>query len=202
MRPPEPSIAAIVLAAGQSARMGVPKQLLPYGATHLLGHAILSAADAGFSPVHVVLGCHADLIAAGLSGFAAHVVINQEWRDGMASSIRCGLASVVRSSPECEAVLLTLCDQPTLGVSHLRQLLGAWLLHPRYVAVASSHLEVLGAPAIFGKELFPELRNLSGSEGARRLLECHRAEVVALRAPEMMADIDTLDDYRKLQRKW
>jgi CTP:molybdopterin cytidylyltransferase MocA len=179
--------------------MGTPKQLLPYGRTHLLGHTILNAAKAGFSTVHVVLGCHAEQISSALCGLPAHAVINQEWREGMASSIRCGLASVLDASPGCDAVLLMLCDQPMLGASHLRQLHDAWRKNPNTLAAASTHLEVLGAPAIIGRSLFPWLRQLSGSAGARRVLERHRAQIITLEAPGMLMDIDTPDDYRQIQ---
>lgn len=201
--PPEAPlrIPAVVLAAGRSSRMGTPKQLLPYNGTHLLGDAIRSVAQAGFAPILVVLGCHAERIASELSWPRIHVVLNCNWSEGLASSVRCGLAAATALVPECEAVLCVLCDQPQLDSSHYQKLRAAWRQEPECAAVASRNQDVVGVPALIARELFPELLALSGDRGARDILHRHSNRVVEIQLPEAAADIDTPEDYRKLMKK-
>src|SRR5256885_392882 len=99
------NIVAIVLAAGASRRMGQAKQLLPYHGESLLRRAVTAALDSDCQEVIVVLGANAASFQPELTGTTAKLVINDDWKEGMSSSIRCGLATAESLQPETSAVL-------------------------------------------------------------------------------------------------
>ena len=173
-------VAAIILAAGASTRMGQPKQLLELGGERLLERALRVARQAGCEPVVVVLGASADRILAECSLDQATVAINPEWGEGMASSVRCGVQQV---ASECDAALLMVCDQPAVTSDHLRKLVGRCTEGP----VASSYAGKRGVPACFPASYFGEFMLLRGDSGARNLLESTPA--IDLAGGEL--DIDT-----------
>lgn len=192
---PGANLPAIILAAGRSSRMGSPKQLLRVSETHLLGIAI-ETAQTICSPIHVVLGCFAEMIEPKLSSFQVRIVLNGHWQEGMSSSLRCGLDSALAVEPECERVLVMLCDQPLIGPSHLLQLSEACHRETQAVAVASEYNDVIGVPAIFRRPLFPELQTLSGARGAGNVLRCRSQQIIEIKLPpECAADIDTPEDF-------
>ncbi len=116
-------IAAVILAAGKSDRLGRPKQLLPYRGRSLLLNAVECAVEAPCEPVLVVLGAHADVVTPVLEGTAADTVYNKRWQEGIGSSIRVGIRTLQKRSPEAQAALLLTCDQPLLNTDVLRKLL-------------------------------------------------------------------------------
>ena len=172
--------AAIILAAGASTRLGEPKQLVSLGGERLLDRAVRVARDANCWPVVVVLGANAEAIVAACDLGGAEVVVNPDWSEGMASSIRCGLQ---RLDAEVAAVILMTCDQPAVTVEHLRQLEQACTDAP----VASFYDGRRGAPACFPAKDFGELSLLAGDEGARRLL----STAIAIELVGGELDIDT-----------
>ena len=174
------STAAIILAAGASTRLGTPKQLALLAGETLLARAIRIAAEAGCTPIFVVLGANAEMIQAQCSLHPGRVVLNNQWPEGMASSIRVG----VQALPEqvTGAILMT-CDQPTVSPQHLRQLAER---NPDQTT-ASSYANRRGVPAYFPSSLFPQLLALTGDLGARALLAS------ALDLPGGDLDIDTPD---------
>ena len=173
-------VAAIILAAGASTRMGQPKQLLKLGGELLLERAIRVAEQAGCAPIVVVLGAHSDEILVACNLEWADVVMNSNWREGMASSVRCG---VQRIAGKCDAALLMVCDQPAVSSGHLRKLMDRCTGG----AVASSYAGRRGVPACFPASKFEELLLLSGDSGARNLLALTPA--IELTGGEL--DIDT-----------
>lgn len=177
-------VAAIILAAGGSTRMGHPKQLLKLGEERLLERAVRVAEEAGCAPVVVVLGASAEVILAECSLDNAAVVINPDWLEGMASSIRRGVQQV---SGACDAAVLMVCDQPAVTSDHLRKLAGRCTDRWSGGAVASSYAGRRGVPACFPASHFSELLMLCGDSGARRLLESSPA--IDLAGGEL--DIDT-----------
>ena len=186
----------ILLAAGESARMGQPKQLLRFGGRTLLRRAAEEAVASGCQPVTVVLGALADRMTAELSDLPVRVVINREWEEGLGGSIRAGMEALLAGpdGDRVEAVVMTLCDQPFCTAAVIRRLMAAHdeLKSP---AVASSYDGVRGVPALFGRALFPELLELTGPEGARRILQRHADETIEVALGDAAGDIDTPEDY-------
>jgi molybdenum cofactor cytidylyltransferase len=190
-------IAAVILAAGESARLGRPKQLLPYRGRTLLRHVVECAAAGGCDPVLVVLGARADELLGELEGTRAHRVLNDAWRQGIGSSVRAGVAAVRREWPDSNAVLLLTCDQPRITADLVRRI-GERFDRSDARIVACEYAGTVGVPALFGRSLFPELLALSGSTGAKPVLEAHATDVVGLPWPDGAIDIDRPEDLRLL----
>jgi len=191
-----PRIGAVVLAAGASARLGFPKQLIVYEGQPLVRRIALAAVEAGADPVVVVLGANTDMIAPALEGLApVRVVVNQEWNSGLASSLAVGIASVFADNG-CEAVLVTLADQPLVDAAALRRLIAAFDAEHRIVA--SSYDDTIGVPAVFAREHAEELMRLRGDTGAGAWLRGRAGEVTRLPLGRAALDIDTAADVKGL----
>jgi molybdenum cofactor cytidylyltransferase len=181
------SIAAVILAAGASTRLGELKQLALMGEETLLERAVRVAREAGCVPVVVALGAeYAQVLANSLLGDAVPVV-NVAWEEGMASSIRLGVQTLGLVARDAEGVLLMTCDQPAVTAEHLR------LLMSRVEVKASRYAERNGVPAFFPKKYFDKLMALKGDAGARELLaEAGYEELVG---GEL--DVDTVEDLER-----
>jgi molybdenum cofactor cytidylyltransferase len=191
-------VAAIVLAAGGSVRMGQPKQLLPVDGVPMVRRVTEAVCAAGLTQVAVVVGAHAQAVKQALTGLRVDVVVNEGWREGLSTSLRAGLGAL---RPEVRAVLIVLADQPALTPGLLRALV------TRYEAtgapiVAPFHQDRRGNPVLFDRSLFPELLAVEGDRGGRVVLARHheRLERVETDDPAVMMDVDTRQDYERIQR--
>ena len=189
-------VAAIVLAAGASRRLGQPKQLLMLEGETLLARSVRLAGEAGAAPVLVVVGAHAALIGASVPLDHAAVVMNEEWDQGIASSIHAGLKALDAGA---RGVLILACDQPRLSADHLRGLIETFAAQSQPTIVASNYAGVVGIPAVFPREAFPHLLALSGDKGARSLLMRPPCPLIALPFDGGEVDIDQPDDLAQLQ---
>jgi molybdenum cofactor cytidylyltransferase len=186
---------AIVLAAGASSRFGSPKQLVRFERQPLIQRVIAGATELAGGAVSVVLGAYAAEIAAVLPPGSASIIINRDWQEGIASSIRTGVS---RLPGACDGVLLLLADQPLVGSHSLNRLAAAWRKQPRSI-VASRYRAVTGVPAIFPRWCFSDLAALRGDQGARILLRRYADHVVRLAHPEAEVDIDYPEDLLELR---
>ncbi|RYG27078.1 nucleotidyltransferase family protein [bacterium] len=177
----------VLLAAGESRRMGKPKQLLPYRGMTLVEHATRTALASGAAEIVVVLGAHADEIRATLAALPVIVVQNPEWQTGMGSSIAHGVA-VLR--PEIESAVIALADQPKITSEHLHAL--AAYADP---VAASLYDGELGAPCAFARSEFPRLLTLQGDQGARRILRGGEVRVQPVLFEPGLLDLDTPEAY-------
>lgn len=189
------SIAAIVLAAGASTRMGSPKQLLPRGGRSLLRRAAETALRSVCEPVYVVLGARAELVRREVQDLPVRVIENPRWAEGMGTSVRAGVEAAVMEAPE--GLVLLLCDQPLITAEMVDALVAAYR-QSRPPIVAAAYNGTLGVPALFSAAVFPELLALPPAEGARRLIAARRAEVVGVPLPAGAVDVDTPEDYQRL----
>jgi molybdenum cofactor cytidylyltransferase len=187
-------IAAVVLAAGGSTRMGRPKQLLPFRGQSLIHHAIDAALEAGCRPVVAVLGASAERIEADIARLEIIISMNPNWRDGPGSSIRAGVLAVEALTEPIDAILFLLCDQPRVDATHLTHLIDAGQSSGKPMA-ASAYAGTLGVPALFGRECFRALLSLDPRYGAKQLLNRDPDSVAAVPFPGGSIDLDTPADY-------
>jgi len=196
--PPSPSTAfrfgAVILAAGESARMGTPKQLLLVGGQPLLLRAVEAALASPAWPVVVVLGAHEEKIRPLLARRPVLIAENPAWSEGMAASIRAGVMTLQQFSRQLDAALVALCDQPAFSVDTIAQLVAAQRATGRSI-VAARYAGRHGAPALFLAEHFPALAALTGEEGARALLNGSPDRIAAVDLPALALDLDTPEDF-------
>ena len=180
-------IPAIILAAGASTRLGFPKQLAKLGDETLLQRAIRVARGAGCSPLIVILGAEATRVL--LDGLPDDTVpvINEEWEEGMGSSIRVGVRACGIVAKQAEGVVVMTCDQPAVTSQHLQKLM------LRHEIKASRYVGRNGIPAFFPKKYFDTLMALEGDAGARALLKDARYE--ELEGGDL--DVDTVEDLAR-----
>ena len=190
-------VGAVILAAGSSSRMGVPKQTLRFRGQSMLRRAALAALGAGCRPVIVVTGAHAEQSGGELRGLDVLEVVNDLWETGMASSVRAGVEGLVGANPEAAAAVLMLCDQPHVTAEVIEGLVAAYRTTGRPV-VASAYGGSYGVPALFGRALFAELARLEGAAGAKQLIKRHAAEAHLLPFRGGEVDVDTPDDFSRL----
>jgi len=186
------AIHAAILAAGPSTGSGRPRQLARIDGGLILHRAVASAASVAGHSVSVVLGAHAREVAPALRQSPASVVLNRDWAEGLASSIR---AAVRGAPPRCEGLLLLLADQVAVTAEDLRRLFAAWRRQPVLIS-AALHGGAPGLPAIFPRWAFPDLMELRGDRDASLILRRNSDRVV--RIPMASAAI-TLDHPRDLQ---
>jgi molybdenum cofactor cytidylyltransferase len=191
-------IAAVVLAAGESSRLGRPKQLVTFRGRSLLRGAVDAALGAGCSPVVVVLGAQADRVRSEVESLEVRVVVNPAWSEGMSRSVRAGVALLDSEDAQVEAVVLASCDQPALSADVLRRLIEAYRgrKDPAATMAACSYAGVLGVPALFARDEFGRLAALEGDRGARDLLRQRADRVVRIPWPEGARDVDTPEDLQ------
>ncbi len=185
---------AIVLAAGASTRFGSPKQLVRIAGRPLLHAAVTRASEICGNALVVVLGSGAAELAPLLKHSAGAIVVNQNWREGLASSIRAGVAKLPGT---CAGALLVQTDQPAVSVEDLKRLAGTWRRQPLHIA-AALYDGAPGLPAIFPRTLFQELARLRGDAGVRALLRRHSERLVRVAMPSGAIDIDTPEDLLEI----
>ena len=220
-------IAALVVAAGSSSRMGskqepqdksvnykpentsLPdkskaiksyggiKQLLPWGDTTLLGHAIDQALAANVEEVVVVLGARYAFIEPSIRDKNVKVLHHESWENGLGSSIAYGVNFIDRER-ESNAVLITLADQPLIDTAYLNSLISHEIENPKQI-IATQYLNKIGVPALFPKKYFKDLIKLDKDYGAKHILNNPEANVLVIDGKERIADIDTPEDYEKLK---
>lgn len=196
------AVAAVILAAGRSSRMGRAKQIALVGGIPMVVHAVKIAVQSDANSVWVVTGAHVDVVEPALLpmrqdySHRLHMVHNDNWATGQASSVRRSIDVV---SAETEALLFLPVDQPFLPTDLLQALIVAWR-QGALLACPAIDGNMRGAPAIFDRALWPDLLALKGDVGARPLLQRYRAQVVTVPAKDdWLRDIDTPDDLAAIK---
>ena len=186
-------INAIVLAAGESKRMGIPKPLLRFGGTSFLGQIISILRGADVDRITVVLGAQAQMVQESIDLSAVDVVVNEDYRRGQLSSLIGGLKIV---PPQTDAILLCLADNPLITSETVNRVVGAFREtgSPIVVPVFNGRR---GHPALFARPMFDELLNAPPEKGARHVVQSSEDKVFEVDVPEpgVLARIDTPEDY-------
>ncbi|MDQ3044321.1 MAG: nucleotidyltransferase family protein [Chloroflexota bacterium] len=192
-------IAAVILAAGGSSRLGRPKQLLPLAGAPILTHVLRNAANSSLDEIVLVLGDQSDVIGDAVGDWGQRTVVNADVAEGQSTSLRAGLKAL---PPDVDAVLFLLGDQPTVRATVIDAVIaarrsGAPIAMARYG-------DELRHPVLFGRELFPELFAVRGDSGARMVLAVHAERIVPVSIYEIAAplDVDTEADYQALLQIW
>ena len=192
-------IAAVLLAAGGSSRMGRAKQALRHRGRTLLRSAAEAVSEAGLEAVVVVLGADAEGLRGELAGLNVTVAVNERWADGISGSIRRGVEAALASAPAAEGLLLATCDQPRLTAGIVRRVRDAHDGRPE-CCVACEYAGTVGTPALLGSAWFDRLARLAGDAGAKGLLLDAGDDLVRLPWPEGAIDVDRPEDYDALLR--
>jgi molybdenum cofactor cytidylyltransferase len=189
-----PGIAAIILAAGGSTRMGTRKQLLMYKGQSLLRRAAEAAVGAGCSPVVAVLGCEAEQMIPELSHLPVPAVLNANWERGIGSSIREGVTRILDLSPGVGAILITLADQPLITAATLERMI-RYFEESGLPVCASSYSSTVGPPVIVSSEFFGDLLSLDDASGAKEIWRANPDSVALHPCEEGGYDVDTPADF-------
>jgi molybdenum cofactor cytidylyltransferase len=193
-------VGVVILAAGGSRRMGHPKQLLPFDGRTLLRRAVDTALATTCRPVVVTTGAYEDLIRAELQSLPVSVAHNPDWMQGLSSSLRIGIEALVRAADgDLEGVVITLADQPLVGVDDINRLVEVHRLTGKEI-VASEYAGTQGVPMFMAARLFGEAIALTGNVGAKSLISRHVEQVASVPLPAAAMDVDTRADYERLSR--
>ncbi|MCB1539648.1 MAG: nucleotidyltransferase family protein [Rhodoblastus sp.] len=195
-------VAAIVLAAGRSTRFsggaaGATKLVAEIDGAPLVRHAVNAALGSGARPVIVVTGHARDEVMAALAGLDVREARNADYAQGIASSVKAGLAALPQS---VDGALIFLADMPRVTASLARRLIGAFVADPGVDAVAPLVEGRRGNPVLLARRCFPAAMRLAGDEGARKLLASGARVTEIVSASEGAAlDIDTPETLAALR---
>ena len=189
-------IAAVILAAGESKRMGQPKMLLPWGDTTVLGRVISAYQEAGVENIIVVTGAVREQVTAIARQYAVSIVFNEQYTSGeMLSSLQCGLRAAMNGA--AEAALIGLGDQPQVQARCVKVVCETFGGRRANLIVPSFERR-RGHPWLVGRPLWNELLGLRAPQSPRDLLNRHADEIqyVEVDTPSILADLDTPQDYQ------
>lgn len=190
------AIAPIILAAGDSTRMGHPKALLPIGDDLFITRIIKTVVSIGFPPPTIVLGRSAELIRARIGNLAGEFLVNPDPDRGQLSSIQLAFSSL---DPRFHAGMIWPVDQPAISEVLVQKLIDLFLNSRARVGYPKCG-ERRGHPAIFHRALFQEFLEIPVGTGPRPILDRHRAETLEVLTDEkaVIQDIDTPQEYEAL----
>lgn len=189
-----PSVTAIILGAGESSRMGKPKLLLPFGDRTMIGTVISNVLASSVEKVIVVLGSNYESHRQVIKDDPVEIVNNERYREGMLSSVKCGLKAV---SDAADAVMVLLGDQPMIQAAEMDQLIESYRDSEKDIVIAT-HGNKRGHPILFGRKFISELTGYPRDASLRDLLQKHPSEIREVETGNdgILRDIDTENDYQ------
>ena len=193
-------IAGLILAAGESTRMGTDKALLTYRGRTFIEAILATLREAGVSRLAVVLGHHADEIQRAVDFTGVEVIVNHDYQQGQTSSLQAGLKALDSGAgTSVEAVLLCLVDHPAVPAEAIRALLAAFQATASPVVIPAFKGQ-RGHPVLIGRALFDELLGLSPEAGANSIIRKYRnaTQFVEVGDAGILLDVDDPETYRNL----
>ena len=189
-------LSILILAAGNSSRLGSPKQLIKFEGKTLI-ERIAETALSISEEVLIVLGGNSELISPKLERFENTIstIFNPDWQEGMGKSIRLGVDELAHKS---DLILILLSDQPFISKVLLQNMLQTYA-NSQNPIVACVYKNTLGVPILFDKSMFQELLKLSGDKGAKSFLHLYEDKISMIDFPAGIIDIDTTEDVEKLK---
>jgi molybdenum cofactor cytidylyltransferase len=194
----EITVAGIILAAGQSTRMGQPKQLLAFKNQTILGQVVDTALESDLHDIIVVVGHEAERMRPHLDGRNLKIIFNKDYAKGQHTSIQAGINAVSRS---CHGAMFLLSDQPLVKRETINTLIRAFC-RSTSALVIPYYKKKRGNPVIIRRDLWPELMGLPPDTGARAIFHRHKEKILKVDANDegIVFDVDTREDYRKLTK--
>lgn len=191
----------ILLAAGNSSRMGSAKQLLSYQGKTFLERIIDTALEVfDKDQIILVLGANYDEISSTIKDKNILIAINEDWESGMALSIKSGLKTLSNHFPEMERCFISVCDQPYLTGDLFLKMSQLQDTSQKEIVVAT-YADTVGVPALFSKKYFKQLMELTGEQGAKKIIRQNMEDVETFAFAKGAIDIDTPSDYDHLKTK-
>lgn len=192
-------IGVIILAAGSSSRLGYPKQLVTFRGIPLLQGSIDVAESLEFDTKILVLGAKEDEINKKIGRRNFEVVINENWEEGMSTSIKVGISEALKFEKELEHILILLSDQPLVTKEKIKELIRVQI-DSKKQATFSEYAGDIGVPAIFSREIFSDLKKLKGDQGAKKLIYDKNFQFGTVKFKNGNFDVDTTADVELLKR--
>ncbi|HJT74794.1 MAG TPA: nucleotidyltransferase family protein [Chitinophaga sp.] len=191
------NVGILILGAGNSSRLGQPKQLLEFQGKPLICRMVDEASGTASGPVMIVAGASAVEVKCKLQGTPALIVMNDNWVEGMGSSIATGIKALMEQFPDLEGVIIMVCDQPYVTSVLLRQLIEQHIITRKGI-IASTYDNTAGTPVLFHNRYFRALSGLTGQQGAKKILQQSTDDLALVPFPLGVLDIDTAEDYQRL----
>lgn len=192
-------IGIIILAAGSSNRLGYPKQLVEFNGDSLLQHIIDVAESLEYDTNILVLGAKAEEIEEEIDRKNFEVVFNENWEEGMGTSIRKGINESLKPGNELEHIIILLADQPYVTKEKIQELTRVQLVTNKQ-ATFSEYAGDVGVPAIFSREIFSDLKLLKGDQGAKKLISNKSFHYGTVKFEDGNFDVDTIADVELLKQ--
>lgn len=192
-------IAIVILAAGSANRMGQSKQLLAWGDSTLLGSVIKSAFSVVADDFFVVLGAYRNEITAKIDLSQTNILINENWEQGLGTSIASATLEIDQKYPDINAILFLLADQPFISNYHLNAIIDRHYKEKEAIIMTRKE-DYRGVPVLFPRKFFSELMLLSNDEGAKQIINSNKNQVREVVTQDNTTDIDTLESYLTLQK--
>ncbi|MCL1975756.1 MAG: nucleotidyltransferase family protein [Firmicutes bacterium] len=183
----------IVLAAGESRRMGCPKLLLPWEGDTMIGRTLIKASDGGIDPLTVICGAEAAAVSEQAAAKGVPWLINEDYKKGHSTSLICGLQAVLPG----HGVIFILGDMPSVLPQSYRALAAAFQKSNALIVAPVNSKGKIGNPTVWAPELFGDIRRLTGDKGARGLMHKYKKQTLLLPLEDEGAytDIDTPQDF-------
>lgn len=185
----------VILAAGNSSRMGQSKQLLDVGGQTLLEKTVSAAVESKIPNVTVVLGANAEIHRRLLKNYPVQILVNNDWALGMGSTLKFALKKILEDNINVQGVLFMVCDQPNITVQHINKVCDLFLSE-KPIAVASQYKMTFGVPALFDRITFSSLLSINDHAGAKEVLEKVKNDLRLIPFEGGEIDLDTLEDYQ------
>lgn len=191
-------IASILLAAGESSRLGFSKQLISFKGELLIESLARKIVSLSLPKNICITGAHKSEVQSAVESFDVETVHNEYYKNGMSSSIMKGVREVIMDEA-IDAILIAVCDQPLIPTSHYQKLVEVYLETENKI-VSSKYGDTYGVPAVFDRDFFQEMLSIDSGGGAKRIIKNNLKSTCFVQCEEAAIDIDTPKDYEALKK--
>ena len=190
----------VILAAGNSSRMGTSKQLLDVGGQTLLQKTVNAALESKIQNVSVVLGSNSQIHSKTINGMPVKILVNPDWALGMGNTLKFSLKKLLESNINLQGVLYMVCDQPRITTQHINNVIDLFLKQ-KPVAVGSHYKGTYGVPALFDRITFSSLLAINDRAGAKTVLQKLEADLKLVPFDGGEIDLDTREEYEQFMNQ-